>query len=365
MQVTIKKKIEQARSSKAYQNYLQIRPLIIRMLDEAEAYGANASDYWEEELRGFEYMFDASPLIIDKLREHCYHITGLQSYSYRKHHAHKGKRLEKKLRTLKAVDTKGIYVPEAHALGGFGYDIDGGLYNIDTLKFYESLIALSSAGVLDYIRNSQKKRSLVVEIGSGWGGFAYQLKTILPEITYVCVDLPQSLMLAAVYLMTIFPESKSRIYGNVPNDQLFAKLEEIDFIFLPHYVFKEIETPPIDVAVNMVSFQEMTETQVDHYAQALSEKGCKTIYSHNRDRSPHNKQLERVSDILSKYFELSKIHVLDVPYTKLEVSEGATTKYQTIVKNCLKKILPIKLISKKQNEDIHEYRHLIGKLKKW
>ena len=34
------------------------------------------SSYWQEELANFEYMLDASPLIIEKLRHHTHHITG-------------------------------------------------------------------------------------------------------------------------------------------------------------------------------------------------------------------------------------------------------------------------------------------------
>ena len=43
-----------------------------------------ASNYWLEELADL-IMFDASPLIIEKLREHCYHLTGIHLY-LRSHH---------------------------------------------------------------------------------------------------------------------------------------------------------------------------------------------------------------------------------------------------------------------------------------
>jgi hypothetical protein len=66
-------------------------------------------------------------------------------------------------------------------LGGFGFTIDGDLYNLDTLKFYECLIALQKAGLLGDLTAEQNDRKIVVEIGGGWGGFAYQLKTLFTD----------------------------------------------------------------------------------------------------------------------------------------------------------------------------------------
>ena len=60
--------------------------------------------------------------------------------------------------------------------------------------------------MLDEIRAPGRK--LVWEIGAGWGGFAYQFKTLFPDVTYVIVDLPELFLFSATYLMTLFPEAK-------------------------------------------------------------------------------------------------------------------------------------------------------------
>src|SRR3712207_8746167 len=79
------------------------------------------------------------------------------------------------------------------------------LYNLDTLKFCEALIALQRGGVLGALRADGPRR-VVVEVGSGWGGFAYQLKTLCPQLTIVLVDLPELFLFSGTYLRTLFPE---------------------------------------------------------------------------------------------------------------------------------------------------------------
>src|SRR5215218_9749690 len=106
------------------------------------------SEYWREELSRLEYMLDASPLIVDTLRHHTFNVTGLRVYDYRAERTRHKEQLARKLRALKQQARPGLLVPEWRGLGGFGFDIDGELYNIDTLKFFEVLIALDKGAVL-------------------------------------------------------------------------------------------------------------------------------------------------------------------------------------------------------------------------
>ena len=125
------------------------------------------SAYWSDELDNIDYMVEASPLIIRKLRHHAYHISNVRPYDYRVKHDTKRENFEARLRALQALDTNdALLVPESPALGGFGYEIDGQLFNVDTLKFYEVLIGMERAGVLASLR--QRPAPMVCEIGAGW-----------------------------------------------------------------------------------------------------------------------------------------------------------------------------------------------------
>jgi putative sugar O-methyltransferase len=357
--------VETARHSEAYRNYLHVRKRVIEMLDMTQKQTDRPSDYWEEELFGFDYMLDASPLIVRKLREHCYHLTGLRSYDYRSHHVHQRDAFAKKLYALRELDDDALLVPESRELGGFGHVIDGALINIDTLKFYESLIAVNKAGLLAPFREKAGGRKVVIEIGAGWGGFAYQFKTLCPKVCYIIVDLPQTLLFSGIYIKTLFPQAKVLLYGDKAPERLLEGYESLDFVLLPHWAFGSIRFPEIDLAINMASFQEMTSRQVDEYVGQLAALGCPSLYSLNRDRSRYNKQLSTVSSIIERYYNIVEERVLDVAYTNLSgrsLTAQASREFSIrTAKGMVHKLLRRKKIL--QEQSVHEYRHLLGNLK--
>jgi len=300
------------------------------------------SAYWREELSGFEYMLDAPPLVVTRLREHCYHLTGLRSYDYRAHHRHKSRPFAEKLASLKAVDRSQLFVPEPAILGGFGHELDEGLVNVDTLKFYEALIALDHSGALASLRARGGDGSTVLEIGAGWGGFAYDVRRLFPKVRQAIVDLPESLLFSATYLMTAFPDAEVRFAGGGSGSPI-PDVPEGGFLFVPHFDFERLSLPALDLAVNMCSFQEMTTEQVRGYARGLCHLGARAVYSLNRDRSSHNPELTSVSETLAESWEVSEVHVLEAPYTTLGV------------------VRPWSSAAALRDRPVTEYRHLIGR----
>lgn len=348
----------------AWESYRYIRDRAMMMMDEAMRRAVSPSSYWQEELSGFGYMFDASPLIIENLREHAYHITGLRSYEYRAHHGHAAARFAGKLQALKATDRNGLFVPEARDLGGFGHDIGGQKVNLDTLKFYESLIAMDKAGILGAWSD---ETPVVLEIGGGWGGFAYQFKTLFPASTYVIVDLPPTMIFSYTYLRACFPRARCVVWGEPDFSKAAQRPKDYDFVFVPHYVFPELELPNLDIAVNMVSFQEMTTGQVSGYLERLREIGCPVVYSHNRDRSKHNDELDAVSTCLARYCEIEEIQVLPIPYTSLTLPDAQHEAHRRVTRN------PLELlrgrarryrrggVESTHEKNLYEYRHIVGR----
>jgi len=326
-----RERLDARRASAAYRNYEYARDRVLEMRARAAAApGYEPSAYWEEELSNFEYMFDASPLIIDKLRHHTFHVTGLRVYDYRTHRDKAREQFAEKLRVLVNKGGRELLVPEWRELGGFGFDIDGELFNIDTLKFYEVLIALDKGAVLHEFRGNAERR-LVWEIGAGWGGFPYQFKTICPNVTYVITDLPELFLFSATYLMTAFPQAKVRFWGEEPAERTFANWRDYDFIFMPNTALNELTPERLDLAINMVSFQEMTEVQVSDYVAKAHALECPFLYSLNRDRSSYNRELESVSAIIARYYWPREIPVLRVPYTKMMGEEPSKNDYTHIV----------------------------------
>ena len=319
MNAALGERLEALRGSVAYRHYEHVRDRVLQIKEleaERRASTFEPSAYWQEELANFEYMFDASPLVIEKLRHHTYHITGLRVYDYRSNRDQVKSRFAQKLKALVAADGANLAVPESRALGGFGFEIDGALYNIDTLKFYEALIALNRGAVLEDLRRATERR-LVWEIGAGWGGFGYQIRTLCPNVTYVITDFPELFLFSATYLMTAFPDARVRFFGEVPPDRTFADWQELDFVFVPDTFHYAVRPERVDLTVNMVSFQEMTTQQVEAYVRRAHELGCPFLYSLNRDRSHYNLELSSVRSVLSKYYWPRESKILPVSYTKM------------------------------------------------
>src|SRR5688572_22979289 len=229
------------------------------MRRQAQGGAPDASEYWTEELDIIDYMIEASPLIVRKLRHHAFPITAIRPYDYRDKGDGRRQYFEARLQALREQGGDTLLVPEAPALGGFGYEIDGRLYNVDTLKFFEVLIGMERGGVLAALR--AKPRPVVCEVGSGWGGFAYQLKTLLPGGTCVLVDFPELFLFSATYLATMFPGARM-VFAGTDSAGPIETWAEADFVFVPNTMAASVTRLPLDLLVNMVSFQEMTDTQV-------------------------------------------------------------------------------------------------------
>ena len=297
--------------SEGFAAYLRARAAVMRMKAAAGPQG-EPSAYWSDELSNIDYMIEATPLIVRKLRHHAFHVTAVRPYDYRTKGDNRRQLFEARLAALRALDGDSLLVPEHQALGGFGYDIDGRLFNIDTLKFYEVLIGMQRGGVLDVLRAAP--RPVVCEIGAGWGGFAYQFKTLFPASTYIVVDFPELFLFSATYLGTVFPKARL-VFCHGDGDRLPETWETADFVFIPHTRADLIAAASPNLTVNMVSFQEMTEAQVSEYARVAAAAGCPLLYSLNRERSGYNAELTSVSAALSPYYRLTEVEVLGTDYT--------------------------------------------------
>ena len=310
--------------SPEYRAYQRARAAVLEMprATSGDAGQVDPSTYWAEELGNIDYMIEASPLIIGKLRHHAFHITGIRPYDYRVKADARRALFEARLDALGALDVgtgapglrrqNALLVPESPALGGFGYDIGGRLFNVDTLKFYEVLIGMERGGVLAAMRASE--RPVVCEIGAGWAGFAYQFKTLIPRCRYVIVDFAELFLYSATYLGAQFPDATLAFCGTAQTPRV-ADAGDADFVFVPHAMAAQVSSLPLDLTVNMVSFQEMTDAQVRAYAGMAADAACPWLYSFNRERSPYNTEIVSVLQALSDRYRLTEVPVLDTDYT--------------------------------------------------
>ena len=328
---TLEERLAALRAGPAFRNYSYARDRVLEMRAQvAAAPEYRPSAYWEEELSAFEYMLDASPLVIEKLRQHTHWITGLRAYDYRSQKTRARAKFEEKLKALVAVGPPELLVPEWTELGGFGFEIDGRRFNIDTLKFFEVLVALEKGAVLQEFRGNTDRR-LVWEIGAGWGGFPYHFKSLCPNVTYVISDFPELFLFSATYLMTAFPSARVAFWGEEPTDRLFDKWRDLDFIFMPNTSLAELRTERLDLTINMVSFQEMTDAQVGAYVERAFDLKCPFLYSLNRDKSAYNPEISSVSEIIGRHYWPREVSVLPVPYQKMMGDTPSAIDYKHLI----------------------------------
>ena len=327
--------------SREFRVYERVRDAVVELTRARAAAGpaASPSAYWTEELENIDYMVEASPLIVRKLRHHSFHLTGIRPYDYRSKDSSRQPQFEARLAALRELGGDALCVPESPALGGFGYRIDGQLFNVDTLKFYEVLIGMDRGGVLDAMRGLD--RPTVCEVGAGWAGFAYQFKTLFPRSRYVIVDFAELFLFSATYLGALFPDATLAFVGTAATPAL-SDTPGADFVFVPHTLAHLLEEAPLDLTVNMVSFQEMTGEQVRGYAAMAARAGCPWLYSMNRERSPYNTELVTVSGELSAHYALTEVEVLGTDYT-------------TAMKKAPKAGKPVERTE-------FNYRHFVGRL---
>jgi hypothetical protein len=317
----------------AYRHYVRARDQVVRMKDRWRARPGSPdipSRHWQERLQALEYMRDAPPHVIDRLRRHTGPITDAPDEDYGSGQGKRRQRFEEKLQALEKRGGEGLLVPEPPALGGTGFEIDGRLHNLETLRFYEALTSLKKAAVLDEFQDPSGRR-LVWEIGAGWGGFAYQFKTICPDVTYVITDLPELFLFSGTYLLTMFPDARVAFAGEQPLEDVLARWADYDFLFLPNTALAETALPRLDLTVSMVSFQEMTGAQVEAYAKAAHDLGCPLLYSLNRDRARQNTELGRVSDIIGRYYWLHDAAVVAVGFHAMWDDRPADLEYRHLV----------------------------------
>jgi hypothetical protein len=328
---TLQERLAALRTGAAFKNYSYARDRVLDMRAQvAAAPEYRPSAYWEEELSSLEYMLDASPLVIEKLRQHTHWITGLRAYDYRSQKTRAKEKFAEKLKALLEVGPSDLLDPEWPELGGFGFDVDGRLFNIDTLKFFEVLLALDKGAVLQEFRGSTDRR-LVWEIGAGWGGFPYHFKSLCPNVTYVISDFPELFLFSATYLMTVFPNARVAFWGEESTDRLFDRWRDLDFLFMPNSSLAELRPERLDLTINMVSFQEMTDAQVAAYVERAFALKCPFLYSLNRDKSAYNPEISSVSEILSRYYWPREISVLPVPYQKMMGDAPSAFDYKHVI----------------------------------
>jgi hypothetical protein len=270
-------------ADRAYERYVNVREWASEIRDSND--DALALSPSEQRTRdALAHLWQATPATIAKLRHSCEPISGSRASDYEPPSAALKKRVRRGVASMRRWAGDDLLVSEPAALGGFGCSVGTGpgRYNADTVKFFNTLVALRDAAVLGAFERSTT-RGLVWEIGGGWGGFAYQFKTICPNVTYVITGLPELLLVSAVYLMTLAPEARVRFHRATTAGELWRNWEDVDFVFAPETALAQCRPPRLDLTLDLAVLSEMTPPRVRTHVRTAYEFGSRYFYSLRAD----------------------------------------------------------------------------------
>ena len=166
-----------------------------------------------------------------------------------------------------------LVCPPKKILGEIGWNINVNTVNSDTYTNQEHINTLYETGIIDKLRHlSEKGQNInILEIGSGYGGLAYHLKSIVPQANYYLCDLPESLLFSSIYLSISSPQFKSIIYDGT--DKSILTQDNSAFKFVPNYMLDDLVESKykIDLVINTISLAEMSEKQIHDYSEKIKD----------------------------------------------------------------------------------------------
>jgi hypothetical protein len=143
------------------------------------------------------------------------------------------------------------------------------LISIDTI--------LTIASVNPEILNSPLK---ICEIGAGWGRIAYYLTQVNKNISYHIFDIPHVLYVSHEYLRNNVKHTN--VFSYEESKELLKQKTQTPGIsfYTPHFL-EEFENKSFDITINVASFQEMNQEQVNGYFNKINQLS-KYFYTQQR-----------------------------------------------------------------------------------
>ena len=167
--------------------------------------------------------------------------------------------------------------------GESGLLTKSGVLNFDTFSYAERLALLIHSGLIKEL--SERENPIILEIGSGFGALAYFIHKLLPNSTYICVDIPESLIFSAAYLAR-FSQNTLLMKEETSVDDIRG----YEFVFVPNHQYHKFMDCGIevDLAINTLSMSEMTPDQVSFYCQGLRQLlGDKGVFFEQNQDNRH------------------------------------------------------------------------------
>ena len=269
---------------------------------------AQLNPIWREAIEFLRYVLYLPPHELPRLRMHCGLFTGEIPWQYwhiadtmnpdeladRTGYRTMIQDLPKSYRISEPLNP---YIPRP-----MGLTFEGSVINFDVARFQSVVTNLYLTGELKRLeQKAEQERLCIVEIGSGYGAAALHLSRLLHrKATFVLVDMPEILMFAGAYIHTHLKNATIKLAVNEKDLKAYIA-QDCDVVMVPSFCKSALHgLPGVDLAINLLSFQEMNMDEVTAYCDLLAPKLTGIFYSDNIDSHTLNKDSKIP---LSKIFE--------------------------------------------------------------
>lgn len=163
----------------------------------------------------------------------------------------------------------------------WGYVVDGTLLYEPACEYH-----LQAHGFATLLRDVAQP--VIMEIGGGFGGLAYQILKRMPQASYIGFDLPENMLVQSYYLQCAFPDARVLTYSSNMPHITAEVIRDHDAIILPNFMIPEVEAAQVDLAVNVRSLSEMPMETIAEYLRQIDRIGRhfffhENIYKDRRD----------------------------------------------------------------------------------
>lgn len=142
------------------------------------------------------------------------------------------------------------------------------------------------------IGDSTHGRTVVGELGGGYGAIAYYLLRDHQPVTYINFDSPERVALSSYYLMKAFPDLKFLLYGE--EDLSYKSISQSDVVLLPIAALPEMPPASIDLAFSSHARSTLSPERMNQCLVKLASLAKQaSLYFGNQDSS------ERITESLA------------------------------------------------------------------
>ncbi len=154
-----------------------------------------------------------------------------------------------------------------------GAYIDGEFVGVGS--FFNEIYGSMLADIISDI-----KRPTVADLGAGYGKLAFFTLRNVDNFCFIDFDLPETLCLAAYFLMNTWPNKKTLLYGEQEYSQ--GQHKKYDLIFMPSWEIVKPGENSIDLFINKNSLGEMSKNAAINYVDNIA-RSTKYFFHENHE----------------------------------------------------------------------------------